>query len=315
MHAIQGPGQLIEAVVPLLGFEPVESLVAVSVSGGVLASVMRLDLRDAVLDGAADRLAGLAVRNGADGVVVVIVSAEAVSCAQCGERFQDLARELGMALGGCGVRLLDSLVVDRIAAGGRWRCVDDYGVGGVLADPATSVMGAVAVAEGHRQYGTREELKAMVAVDAERAAVLAPLLSGAVNVAVSGLAAVAAVRRMAGGVVLSDAELAGVGAALVEGQVRDVLYSLAACDEAAAAEGLWALLARVLPAPFRVEALTLTAFSSYLRGDGPLAGVALEAALAEDPGHRMAGMLDTARRNGIRPEQIRQLLAGVPSAV
>ena len=38
---------------------------------------------------------------------------------------------------------------------------------------------------------------------------------------------------------------------------------------------------------------------AYLRGDGPLAAVALEAALAEDPAHRMAGLLDTALQGGV----------------
>ena len=43
------------------------------------------------------------------------------------------------------------------------------------------------------------------------------------------------------------------------------------------------------------------------RGDGPLAGVSLEAALRCDPRHRMAGMLDTALHSGLRPEHIREL--------
>jgi hypothetical protein len=51
----------------------------------------------------------------------------------------------------------------------------------------------------------------------------------------------------------------------------------------------------------------LLAFSAYARGDGPLAGLALEAALSADPNHRMAGMLDTALQSGMRPEQIREL--------
>ncbi|MDT5148076.1 MAG: hypothetical protein QOC58_2721, partial [Mycobacterium sp.] len=70
---------------------------------------------------------------------------------------------------------------------------------------------------------------------------------------------------------------------------------------------LWALLARTLPPPWRVEALVLLAFSAYARGDGPLAGVALEAALRCEPDHRMAGMLDTALQSGIGPERIRDL--------
>jgi hypothetical protein len=70
---------------------------------------------------------------------------------------------------------------------------------------------------------------------------------------------------------------------------------------------LWAELSRRLPEPWRVEALVLLAFSAYARGDGPLAGVSLEAALRCDGTHRMAGMLDTALQSGLRPEQIREL--------
>jgi len=51
----------------------------------------------------------------------------------------------------------------------------------------------------------------------------------------------------------------------------------------------------------------LLAFSAYARGDGPLAGISLEAALRSDPEHRMASMLDTALQAWMRPEQIREL--------
>ena len=56
-----------------------------------------------------------------------------------------------------------------------------------------------------------------------------------------------------------------------------------------------------------MEALVQLAFSAYARGDGPLAGVSLEAALRCEPGHRMAGMLDTALQSGLRPQDIRKL--------
>src|SRR6202008_1694069 len=83
--------------------------------------------------------------------------------------------------------------------------------------------------------------------------------------------------------------------------------ALSGGERAADAETLWALLARVLPEPWRVEPLVLLAFSAYARGDGPLAGVALEAALRCGGEHRMASMLDTALQSGLRPEQIREL--------
>ena len=117
----------------------------------------------------------------------------------------------------------------------------------------------------------------------------------------------AAAARVACGVELSDARLARLACALTDPLVRDTLYALAVGEDAAQAESLWAILARTLPDPWRVEALVLLAFSAYARGDGPLAGVSLEAALRCEPTHRMAGMLDTALQSGMRPEQIREL--------
>jgi hypothetical protein len=119
--------------------------------------------------------------------------------------------------------------------------------------------------------------------------------------------AVAAAARVAGGQSLPDVELAQLGCALADGQVRDMLYALAVGENAGDVESLWAVLARAVPQPWRVEALVLLAFSAYARGDGPLAGVSLEAALRCDPRHRMAGMLDTALQSGLRPEHIREL--------
>ena len=121
--------------------------------------------------------------------------------------------------------------------------------------------------------------------------------------------AIAAAERVAAGDQLPESVLGRLACALTDPQVRDTLYALAVGDGAAQAESLWATLSRTLPPPWRVEALVLLAFSAYARGDGPLAGVSLEAALRCDPTHRMAGMLDTALQSGMRPEQIRELAA------
>jgi hypothetical protein len=61
--------------------------------------------------------------------------------------------------------------------------------------------------------------------------------------------------------------------------------------------------------------LALLAVSAYVRGDGPLTGVALSAALAADPGHRMAGLLDVALHGGVRPEELRAVIAKAAAAV
>uniref|UniRef100_A0A5Q5BT71 DUF4192 domain-containing protein n=2 Tax=unclassified Mycobacterium TaxID=2642494 RepID=A0A5Q5BT71_MYCSS len=319
MHAIKALGSIIENLLGVLGFRPVESLVTVTVQGGEVGCVMRLDLADAALPDAPEQLADLAARSGADGVVAVFVSAESTACAMCADEFRDQARNLSVALERRGMELLDAVVVDQVAAGGQWRCVDNCGVSGILGDPSASAAAAAAVAAGHRMYGSREEMKATVAVDVARTAVLAPMLAGAggpvEDVAVAVRAAVALVRRVGEGAVLSDAELAAVGAMLVDLRVRDALMTLVDCDEAGAAEQLWSQLVPVLPQPFRSEALVLKSHAAYVRGEGPLAGVCLEAVQAEDPTHRMAELLDTALQSGVRPEAIRGLTAALPPAV
>jgi hypothetical protein len=171
-----------------------------------------------------------------------------------------------------------------------------------------------AVLDGRRLYARREELARVIApTDTAASDALADVIDSHTDAEVDLASAIeeamTAAARAATGRELSEVVMARLARALTEPQVRDVLYALAVGKKAAQAEGLWAELSRALPPPWRVEALVLLAFSAYARGDGPLAGVSLEAALRCDPSHRMAGMLDTALQSGMRPEQIRELAA------
>lgn len=320
MHAIDSLGSLVEAVAPMLGFAPQESVVVVAVRNGSAECAMRLDLSQARQDGMVDHLAQLAMRQGAEAAAVVIISDEGALCPVCGEAFAELARDLAVALDRHGGRLLDAVVVDRMARGGRWHCVDRCGHEGVLDDPSVSAAAAAMVVAGRRMYPDREALTSVVARDGTRAAAVAPLLGSGSRevecVAVAVRSVLGVMRRLAGGEALADADLAGVGAVLIDMRVRDTLFTVADDpDEAAAAEGLWVLLARVLPQPFRAEALVLVAVSAYLRGDGTLAGIAVDAALDEEPTHRLSALLDKALQNGVTPAEIRSVLAGIAPAV
>ena len=315
------PGSLIAALPAVLGFVPEKSLVLVSMErGGELGAVMRADLSDGLPD-KVDHLAEVAAASGTDGVVAVIIDAEGAACPMCNEDHRELCDALENALDGRGIVLLAVQVVDRIEAGGRWHCVDGCGAHGDVDDPTASPMAAAAVLDGRRLYARRADLQAVIAVDnPTRTAVLARVIDeqaeqretdsddapgGRVRRDVE--AAMAAAARVCDGAELSDAELASLACSLTDVEVRDTLYALAVGAKAGQAETLWAALARTLPHQWRVEALVLLAFSAYARGDGPLAGLSLEAALRTDPEHRMAGMLDTALQSGMRPEQIRQL--------
>lgn len=314
------PGALIAALPAVLGFVPENSLILVSLGDGELGSVMRVDLSEEVID-RVGHLAEVAAAAAPEAVIAVIVDADGAYCPSCNEEYRQLSLALAEALSEHDIELYATHVVDQVALGGRWHCAEGCGSSGVVEDPAASPLAAAAVLEGRRLYARRADLQAVIApADPARSAALAAVVGkqAARRRAAHRAhpvrctrrdveAAMAAASRVAGGESLSDAEVAALGCALCDAQVRDILYALAVGESAGEAESLWALLARTLPPPWRVEALVLIAFSAYARGDGPLAGVSLAEALRCDPDHRMAGMLDTALQSGLRPDDIRDL--------
>lgn len=310
------PGRLIAALPAVLGFVPEQSLVVVTLDGGEMGCVMRVDLSDDLRHNI-DHLAEVAAAAGPDSAIAVVVDADGAGCHTCHDDYREVVDALALALAEHGVQLLAAHVVDRIAAGGHWHCVDGCGSGGLIEDPAASPLAAAAVLEGRRLYAGRDELTAVIAPDPDRAAELAACIERTADergedrtdadAAADVEGALNTVARMRDGDEPTDRELARLACALADLRVRDTLYALAVGEHAVSAESLWALLSRVLPSPWRVEALVLLAFSAYARGDGPLAGISLEAALRCGSGHRMAGMLDRALQSGMRPEQIREL--------
>jgi len=313
------PGAVIAALPAVLGFVPEKSLVLLSIDNGELGSVMRIDLSDAVAD-QVGHLADVAAAAGPEAAIAVIIDADGAFCPVCNDQYRDLSALLTDELIRHDIVLWAVHVVDRVAVGGRWHCVDGCGAGGAVDDPSASPLAAAAVLDGRRLYARRADLQAVIAVDRARSASLTGLIAQRAAlrdethradpmacVRRDVEAAMAAAAGVADGHQLADAEIAALACALADVEVRDTLYALAVGHSAGDAESLWALLARTLPTPWRAEALVLLAFSAYARGDGPLAGVSLEAALRCQPGHRMAGMLDTALQSGLRPEHIREL--------
>lgn len=314
------PGALIAALPAILGFVPEKSLVLVSVDGGELGSVLRVDLSDELVD-TVGHLADVAAAGAPAAAIAVIVDAQGARCPVCNDEHRRLIAALTEELSRHDILLLSTHVVDRVAHGGRWHCVDGCGAGGRVDDPGSSPLAAAAVLEGRRLYARRADLQAVITPDdAARSAAVAALIDEcAADRAAAGESdprdrarrdveqVLAAVVALADGREPAEAELARLGCPLTDVLVRDTLCALAIGEHASDAEMLWSALARALPEPWRAEALVLLAFSAYARGDGPLAGVSLEAALRCAPEHRMAGLLDTALQSGLRPERIRGL--------
>jgi hypothetical protein len=310
------PGVLIAALPAVLGFIPEKSLVLVTVDRGQMGCVMRVDLSDELVH-SLGHVADVAAAARPDSAIAVVIDEEGANCRMCNDEHRELAGLLTTALADRGIELLAAHVVDRVAAGGRWHCADGCGNAGTVDDPSASPLAVAAVLDGRRLYARRAELQEVIEViDPAHTDALAEAIEGckpdpgerqddAARADVE--AAITAAARVADAAELGDDELARLAWALTDLRVRDTLYALAVGENAGQAESLWAVLSRSLPEPWRVEALVLLAFSAYARGDGPLAGVSLEAALRGDPTHRMAGMLDTALQSGLRPEKIRDL--------
>ena len=312
------PGALIAALPAVLGFVPEKSLVLVTVDSGEMGPVMRVDLSPRLAE-TVDRIAEVVAAVRPNAAIAVIVDAEGAMCPMCERDFGELSRALSDVLALQEIRLLAVHVVDRIAAGGRWHCADMCGECGTVDDPSSSPVAVAAVLDGRRLYARREELQQVIEVsDTARVQRVARRIRRQLkargdrddNSARRDIEyALDTANRVWHNAELSDADAAEIACGLADILVRDTLYALAVGDKAAEAETLWAMLSRVLPKPWRVEALVLLAFSAYARGDGPLAGVALDAALRCNGEHRMAWMLDTALQSGLRPEQIRELAA------
>jgi hypothetical protein len=90
--------------------------------------------------------------------------------------------------------------------------------------------------------------------------------------------------------------------------VRATALQRCAGPDGAAAEQLWAALAREMPDPEAAEPATLLAVSALLRGDGAMANVALDRAERAWPGHTFSGLVRRAADAGLRPSRVRKLL-------
>lgn len=313
-----GGDDLIAALPHMLGFHPENSVVLMAVNGNRLGLTMRADLvdeRDAAVW--VEQLMVPIRHERATGVVVVVVGGRAVH----GDLpHRALVDAVDTALLRAGVHLVHAAWTERIVAGAPWRCYYDPLCGGTVPDPDSSTMAAASVAAGVVTFGSRAELAAVL--DADDPAVLTrravqllatagqpPMSAEVVAERLAQLARLLMVIEAAGGIVLVDDELVvQVASALRDPRVRDVCYGWCGGDRAKAAEELWLALVRATPAPERAEPATLLALAAYQRGDGALAGVALDAAQAADPDHSLSSMLRVALDGGMPPELLRSVL-------
>jgi hypothetical protein len=228
-------------------------------------------------------------------------------------------------LTGAGLPVVHAVWTTETTSGAPWRCYDDPLCAGTVADPAISPLAAATVAAGAVTFGSREELAKLLAP--ENPAALqrrAALLDAAdaehpmsARIVAQRLAQLTALHRAAATAdpKLSDSLVAEVASALCDHRVRDACLPWCTGSDAAAAERLWLALVRATPAPERAEPAALLALTAYLRGDGALASVALEAALCACPHHSLSGLLRAALDGGLPPELLRKIARDAAAAL
>ncbi len=320
---LENPSDLLASIPPLLGFHPADSLIVFGLRGPratELALVLRSDLPP---PSRAEELARCLllplVQQGAVGIALVVVGGPSPDenpphrevVARCEATFVDN-----------GIPVVHQLWTASTETGCRWRCYDESDCTGVLPDPGGTRLASAASDAGLTVYSRREDIVETLTPDppdvlARRSASLdkSSEAEPAPDSPPARLAFVEAAIRAAATTSpdLSDETVVALATALADHRIRDVCLDFDALPDIGAAERLWTALAKATPPPERAEPACLLAFSAYARGDGVLAGIALDQAEEADPGHRLSGLLRGALSIGLPPDKLR--MAGIRAAI
>jgi hypothetical protein len=105
---------------------------------------------------------------------------------------------------------------------------------------------------------------------------------------------------------LAGETVARFGAALAVIAVRDAVW-LAVDNDRLDGRSLWRELGRRLPSPYDAAALFLYGWASWRAGEGALAGIAAERAVASNSDYHAANLLLGALSSGADPRRIPKL--------
>lgn len=102
---------------------------------------------------------------------------------------------------------------------------------------------------------------------------------------------------------LSDRDLATLSIWVSSVSVRDEVWSMMTRDTAETMLDLWTSVAQSVVEPFEPPVLCLAAFAAWLSGDGTQALIAVERALAIEPGYSMAELILSMLDGCVSPER------------
>lgn len=298
---ISGPGELLQAVPYLLGFHPHDSLVVVGLRGGILVVTARLDLADVF---APNGLLEQTLAHVSDGGADQIVAAMYTSASVADDAARERAERIVAAAESAGCRTGDVLLVGKSR---YWslRCVEPAccDPAGRSRDDLQSPFAAAATVDGLVPLPDRAALVALLAPDPDASA-LQPLLDEAPadppGAARRRVTAAARAATNPDWTPPDDARLARLAVSLRVLAVRDAVW-LDVDERRLDGRPLWRVLATRMPAPYDSAAALLFGWASWRAGDGALARIAAERAVASDPGNTAADLLLAALSRGVDP--------------
>jgi hypothetical protein len=312
----------------LLGFHPADSLVVLGVGGphSRIRLAFRYDLPDPPEQGLAADIAAHATTVLARQHLTLAIAIGYGS----GRQVTPVADVLIPALREAGLQVQDVL---RVQDGRYWSylCADPgcCPPDGVPFDPTGHPAAAALAEAGMTARGDRAELAATLAPSVDCAKSMSEAVERAQDratrlvtdafadprygdvfqpVADAGRRSVRlAVTRYRRGGQLTDHhdELAWLGVALTDMRVRDDAWARMDPEYNADHQRLWVDLVRHLPSQYVPAPAALLAFTAWQAGEGALASLAIERALAADPDYSMAQLIADALHAGLPPSAAR----------
>ncbi|MEV0810945.1 DUF4192 domain-containing protein [Micromonospora sp. NPDC050200] len=309
---IASPADLLTAVPYLLGFHPTDSLVIVGLAGTRVAVASRTDLpAPADITTWTHEIAPSQIRMLANAAATRAIAVGYGPAATVTPVMDAIIPQLTAA----GIDVFDALRV----TGGRYFsylcdnpacCPTD----GMLFDPHHSDVAMHAIVAGCHALPDRAALVASIAptTGPARTAVTRATAhararrrtlirdQGRDGLIRAGEEAVhATFARYADEQVLTDDELAWLTVLLTVPMIRDAAWR--ATDSLPWHAALWSDITRRAHTPLAAPPASLLAFAAWRRGEGALASVAVDRALAADPGYTLAHLIDQALRAGLPP--------------
>jgi len=314
------------AIIPhLLGFHPSRSMVVVGLDAprGRVKLAFRYDLPDPP-DAARSR----EIAQHATGVLRKRQITMAIAAGYgAGTLVTPVAEVLRSALPSAGIRLRDLL---RVEDGRYWSyvcqdpgcCPPEGAAFDGLAHPAVAALAAAGMAAHPDRASLASTLAPLTGPAAEsmsqateRALRRAEELIAAApddtdtlrTVVEAGRAGVreAIATYQGGGQITDDDQVAWLAVTLADLRVRDDAWARMDPGHRAAHQRLWTDVVRRATEPYVPAPASLLAFTAWQSGEGALANMAIERALAADPGYSMAHLLGQAVDAGLPPSAAR----------